>query len=66
MEIRFHLDEHIAKAVAVGVRLHGVDVTTSSEMKLIGSVDSVQLTFATTHDRVLVTHDRDGHSDAKR
>lgn len=59
MEIRFHLDEHVGHAVAVGLRLHGIDVTTSAEAGLLGTSDSVQLAFASTNHRVLVTHDRD-------
>jgi len=27
--IRFHLDEHVPHAVADGLRIHGIDVTTT-------------------------------------
>jgi uncharacterized protein with PIN domain len=59
MEIRFHLDEQVGKAVAVGLRLHGIDVTSAGEVGLLGSTDPTQLAFATGENRVLVTHDRD-------
>ena len=32
--IRFHLDEHCDPAIAAGLRLHGVDVTTTHEASL--------------------------------
>ncbi len=30
--IQFHLDEHIAAAIAVGLRARNIDVTTSAEV----------------------------------
>jgi hypothetical protein len=32
--IRYHLDEHIATAVAVGLRSRGIDVTTTLDAQL--------------------------------
>jgi len=58
VEIRDHLDEHVAPAVAAGLRRRGVDVTTTVEAGLIGASDEQQLAFATENDRVLVTRDR--------
>jgi Domain of unknown function (DUF5615) len=57
--IRFHLDENTDPAVATGLRRQGIDVTTSQEMGLLGAVDTVQLSHAHAHGRVLFTHDRD-------
>jgi uncharacterized protein with PIN domain len=57
MAIRFHLDEHIADSVAAGLRVGGVDVTTSAEVALLGRDDEDQLAFAASQGRVLVTHD---------
>ncbi len=57
--IRFHLDENTDPAVATGLRRHGIDVTTSHEMGLLGAVDPVQLRHANAHGRVSITHDRD-------
>lgn len=53
--ICFALDEHIAPAVAAGLRRRGVDVTTSQETELLGASDERQLAHATTHGRVFVT-----------
>ena len=57
--IRFHLDEHVATAVATGLRIRGVDVTTTAEAGLIGAGDQQQVAFARQQRRVLVTHDDD-------
>ena len=57
--IRFHLDEHIAHALAAGLRQRGVDVTTTSEVGLGGSSDEEQLGFAASQARLIVTHDPD-------
>ncbi len=38
---------------------HGIDVTTTVEVRLRGQADEVQLEFATQQNRVLVTHDAD-------
>jgi hypothetical protein len=57
--IRFHLDEHIATAVAEGLRRRGVDVTTSPQVGLMGAEDEAQLAFAASQHRVLVTRDAD-------
>jgi predicted nuclease of predicted toxin-antitoxin system len=57
--IRFHLDEHVAHAVADGLRRLGVDVTTTTDAGLVGAPDSQQLGFAISEGRVLFTEDRD-------
>jgi predicted nuclease of predicted toxin-antitoxin system len=57
--IRFHLDEHVAAAIAVGLRSHGIDVTTTEEAGLAGASDSSHLAFALGDERVVVTHDHD-------
>ena len=58
-QLRFHLDEQIPKAVAEGLRRHGIDVTTTAEVGLIGADDLAQLNFACQEKRVLVTCDAD-------
>ena len=55
--IRFALDEHIAPAVAAGLRRRGVDVTTSQEVDLLGASDEQQLAHAAASRRVFVTQD---------
>lgn len=58
-QIRFHLDENVAHAIAKGLQHYGIDVTTTSEMHLLGHIDEDQLAHATAHGRVLFTQDRD-------
>ncbi len=58
-EIRFHLDEHIATAVAVGLRAQGVSVTTTVDAGLAGVDDSEHIAFALAEGRVIFTHDDD-------
>jgi uncharacterized protein with PIN domain len=57
MQVRFHLDEHIHRAIARRLRRDGFDVTTSHEAGLLGHEDQDQLAFAAAEGRVLVTHD---------
>jgi len=57
--IRFHLDEHVAAAVASGLRARGLDVTTSAEAGLLGADDGKQLAFIQAEGRVMVPHDHD-------
>jgi hypothetical protein len=42
-----------------GLRLRGIDVTTSTDAGLIGAGDEAQLAFALTQQHVIVSHDRD-------
>jgi hypothetical protein len=57
--IRFHFDEHIATAVALGLRRRGVDVTTAADAELSGAEDEEHVAFAVSEGRVIVTHDDD-------
>jgi predicted nuclease of predicted toxin-antitoxin system len=57
--IRFHLDENVAAALAVALRLRNIDVTTTNDARLAGASDHAQLSFATTSARVIVTQDDD-------
>jgi hypothetical protein len=57
--IRFQLDENIDHAVARGLRLRGIDVTTASDAGLIGAADVMHIEFAVANGRALVTHDPD-------
>jgi len=59
MAIRFHLDEHIHPGIAVGLRAHGIEVTTTADADLLGATDEKHLVFAQSEQRVLITHDRD-------
>jgi hypothetical protein len=57
--IRYHLDESVRTAIAVGLRSHGVDVTTTVEAGLLGAADEDHIAYALTEGRVIVTHDDD-------
>ena len=57
--IRFHLDESCDPRIAAGVRLHGIDVTTSNEAGLLNMPDAAQLAFAIAQNRVMITQDAD-------
>jgi hypothetical protein len=58
MPVRFHLDENMPGAVADGLRRRGVDVSTSRENRQIGATDEVQLAFAYSQRRAIVTRDQ--------
>ena len=57
--IRLHLDENVDHAVAHGLRLRGIDVTTSTDAELIGATDDEQLSYALRETRVIFTQDQD-------
>ena len=57
--IRLHLDENVDHAVAHGLRLRGIDVTTSTDALLIGATDDEQLSYALRETRVIFTQDQD-------
>ena len=57
--IRFHLDENCDPRIAAGLRLHGVDLTTTTEAGLLRASDEEQLRFAASEGRVIVTGDED-------
>lgn len=57
--VRFHLDENCDPRIAAGLRLHGVDVTTTTEAGLLQTSDAEQLAYAVAHGRVVVTQDTD-------
>ena len=55
MAIRFHLDENVDGTVANGLRLCGIDITTTRDAGLIGALDGEHLAFASAENRVIVT-----------
>lgn len=57
--IRFHLDENVDPDVALALRRHSIDVTTTVEMGMLGQTDAVQSAFAYEQGRMIVTHDTD-------
>lgn len=58
-EVRYYLDEHVAAAVAKGLRRRGVDVLTVPEARTRGDEDADQLALADRLGRVFFTHDAD-------
>jgi len=57
--MKFHTDEHISAAVAIGLRRRGLDVSTTSQAGLLGADDDTQLAFCRRDGRVMVSHDPD-------
>lgn len=57
--MKFHLDENVNHAVADGLKRHDVDVTTSTEVALVGAEDEEQLAYCLLSERVILTQDRD-------
>jgi hypothetical protein len=55
--ITFHLDQHVANAVAYGLRQLGVDVTTTHEVGLQDADDPDHMSYAAANGRVIITHD---------
>ena len=57
--IRFHLDENVNHAVARGLRLRGIDVSTATSANLISAFDTEHIAFALRENRVIFTEDQD-------
>lgn len=56
--LRFHLDENVARAVAVALRSQGFDVTTTHDAGLRSKPDDTQMAYAHEEQRILVTRDK--------
>ena len=57
--IRFHLDENCTKAIAVGLRRRGIEVTTTPEAGLLGAIDEAHAAYSLSQGRIIFTQDRD-------
>ena len=57
--MRFHLDEHVANAIAEGLRRRGIDVTTTSDAALLSAPDEDHIRYAKRERRIVVTQDAD-------
>ena len=57
--MKFHADENVPQAVALGLRRRGFDVSTTVETGLRGADDEQQLAHALAESRVIITHDAD-------
>lgn len=66
MSIAFYFDEHVPRAVALGLRLRGIDVLTVQDDERIGIADSPLLDRATELGRPLFSQDEDLVAEARR
>jgi predicted nuclease of predicted toxin-antitoxin system len=57
--MRFHLDENCPRALAVGLRRRGIDVTSTPEAGLLEATDEVQTAHTLSEGRVIFTQDED-------
>ena len=57
--IKFYLDEHVSKAIVMGLKRRGVDVITVVDAGLRGSTDEEHLEKAKSEKRVIFTQDDD-------
>ena len=58
-EIKFHLDENVDTDIAGSLRNNGIDVTVTNEVGLVSASDLMQLEYARSEGRVIITHDTD-------
>jgi uncharacterized protein with PIN domain len=58
-KVKFQLDEHMAHAIARGLRNLGIDIVTATDAGLRGTPDEIQLAHANATRRVIVTEDSD-------
>lgn len=59
MAVRFHLDEHVAGAVATALRRRGISVTTTAEAGLRSATDVQHFEYARADRRAIFTQDDD-------
>ena len=58
-EIKFYMDEHVAKAIVRGLRQRGVDVLTLADANMLGASDEEHVELAQREGRVIFTQDQD-------
>jgi predicted nuclease of predicted toxin-antitoxin system len=66
MSVGLYLDEHVPRAIALALRLRGVDVLTAQEDESRGKSDREVLDRATQLGRVVFTQDEDFLREASR
>jgi predicted nuclease of predicted toxin-antitoxin system len=57
--MKFHTDENVSDAVALGLARRGIDTTTTTQAGLRGVSDEEQIAHCSKQQRILVTHDAD-------
>ena len=65
MSIGLYMDEHVHRAITIGLRLRGVDVLTAQEDGQRGALDAALLDRATELGRFLFSQDEDLLAEAK-
>lgn len=58
-DIRYYTDEHVAKAVATGLRQRNIDVLTVQQAGMLGATDLEHLEFARSEKRITFSQDDD-------
>jgi predicted nuclease of predicted toxin-antitoxin system len=66
MSVALYMDEHVHRAITVGLRLRGVDVLTAQDDGRRNTPDDVLLDRATELGRVMFSQDEDLLAEAKR
>ena len=66
MAIALYMDQHVPRAITIGLRLRGIDVLTAYEDKVSELADSALLDRAHESGRVLFTRDDDLLAEATR
>jgi uncharacterized protein with PIN domain len=59
MALKFHLDEHVSRAIAEGLRRRGIDVTVTADVGLMSATDLQHIDFGLRERRVIYTQDED-------
>jgi len=66
VSIALYMDEHVPRAITVGLRLRGVNVLTAQEDNRRNTPDSILLDRATELGRAMFSQDEDLLAEAKR
>lgn len=66
MTIALYMDEHVRRAITIGLRLRSVDVLTVQEDERAGTPDPILLDRATELQRVMFSQDQDFLVEAQR
>lgn len=59
MSLKFYTDKHIPKAVAIQLRMRGIDVLRCEDVDMDDAKDAQHLEYATLQMRIIITHDDD-------
>jgi hypothetical protein len=66
MKIAFYMDEHVHRAITLGLRIRDVDALTVQEDNRVGLADTLVLDRATELNRIVVSQDSDFLVEAQR